>query len=41
MERDDTGKKKFLIVYELSRMGSRRVGLQFDELTAKEARATQ
>jgi len=38
---DDTGKKEFLVVCELSRMGSRRVGLQFDELTAKQARATQ
>lgn len=41
MDRDDIGKKEFLIVYEVSRMGSRRVDLQFDELTAKQARATQ
>lgn len=38
---DDTGEKEFLIVCELSRMGSKRVGFQFDELTAKQARATQ
>ena len=40
-DRDDTGNKEFLIVCALSRMGSRRVGLQLDELTAKQARATQ
>lgn len=41
MDHDDTGKKELLIVCELSRVGSRRVGLPFDELTAKQARATQ